>query len=63
MKHDELMKGVKALLSVIELHKPRPSLFDDVECDECTNDEEITLSMAYPCPTIQAIEKELTDGN
>lgn len=59
MKHDELMKNIKALLAVIELHKPESSLFDDMECAECTNDEEITLSVAYPCPTIQAIEKEL----
>jgi hypothetical protein len=59
MKHDELMASIKALLAVIELHKPKPSLFDDMECAECTNDEEIILSIAYPCPTIQAIEKEL----
>lgn len=58
MMHDDLMKGFKALLAVVELHKPRPSKFDDLECSQCTGDEEITLSIAYPCPTIQAIEKE-----
>lgn len=47
-----------AVRAVVELHKPRPSQFDDLECSQCTGDEEITLSIAYPCPTIQAIEKE-----
>lgn len=59
MNHAELMKSLKALLAVVELHKPRLSLFDDLECSECATEEEINLSVAYPCPTIQAIEKEL----
>lgn len=40
--------AVKALRAVVELHKP-----DHV--GECM----CTYGVAYPCPTIQAIEKEL----
>jgi hypothetical protein len=46
----------RALLKVVYLHKPQVSSFDDTECAACSNDE---LSVIYPCPTIQAIEKEL----
>ena len=53
------LKLKNTMLAVVQLHKPRQSLFNDLECNECTGDEEITLSIAYPCPTIQAIEKEL----
>jgi hypothetical protein len=61
MKHEELMKGLKALLAVIELHKPKGNFADtyiDGEpnnpyCPECIDPD------VYPCPTIQAIEKEL----
>lgn len=68
MTHDELLKKVLAsektslewaLKAVIELHKSRPSLFDDLECEECTGNEEINESIAYPCQTIEAIKKEL----
>lgn len=45
-----------ALRTIVELHKPQPSAFDDTECAECSSEE---LSVIYPCPTIQAIEKEL----
>ena len=43
---------VLALRAAVELHKPSGGWF----CDACAkpNDEVI-----YPCPTIQAIEKEL----
>jgi hypothetical protein len=58
MKHAELMKGVKALLSVIELHQPKSSEYFPVDvCVACSPD--IDLGVAYPCRTIQAIEKEL----
>ena len=65
MSHDELLADIneaiqyeedkqvwKALRAVVELHKPSGGWF----CDACAkpNDEVI-----YPCPTIQAIEKEL----
>lgn len=64
MKHKELMKGLKALLAVIELHKPVTKWtgeydYNDAEvwaeqCDDCSFTQE------YPCPTIEAIEQELT---
>jgi hypothetical protein len=55
----------KALRAVVELHKPRegvwwisnPSLLACSVCEEWTySDPEPAV---YPCPTIQAIEKEL----
>lgn len=49
-------KMLKALRSVVELHKPTGWFEDtgyaDQECVYCDNG-------SYPCPTIQAIEKEL----
>ena len=49
----------KALLRVAELHKPEPNYWeeDDLVCRECGNPD---TQVIYPCPTIQAIEKELT---
>ena len=65
MTHDELLaelsstnrwyggsKDNSALRAVVELHKPE---LDGLICKECTASE----SEWYPCPTIQAIEKEL----
>ena len=49
----------KALRAVLELHKPIEDEWfntDEMICEECTR-EEYTIS--FPCPTIQAIEKEL----
>jgi hypothetical protein len=68
MNHDELIfeinhdienanglsePGLKALLAVVKLHNPirTPDGCGD-QCSECKTD--------YPCPTIQAIEKELS---
>ena len=61
MTHDELLAKInydiegnpydeymQALRAVVELHKP-----DSNYCDACE------WQHAYPCPTIQAIEKEL----
>jgi len=49
-------KGQSALRAVVELHKPTGWFEDtgyaDQECVHCDNG-------SYPCPTIQAIEKEL----
>lgn len=46
---------IKALRSVVELHKPMEG-WDKLEvCNECSDDQYVWL----PCPTIQAIEKEL----
>ena len=66
MTHDELThklicfaemsdigKQQRALLAVVELHKPRKFKAGNW-CVGCNADYE------YPCPTIQAIEKELS---
>jgi len=45
--------GAKALRAVVELHKPYPTKKFGIICKECE------ISTDYPCPTIQAIEKEL----
>ena len=62
MTHDELLAklddygfGVpplNALRAVVELHKPEHSI-TGYRCTHCI------LEVTYPCPTIQAIEKEL----
>ena len=50
--------SAKALRAVVELHKPYDNSGDidgsDLRCSECGQGFEY-----YPCPTIQAIEKEL----
>jgi hypothetical protein len=65
MTHDDLSKkiegiwhdsfkapGYKALRTVVELHKPfEIDREGNYNCQEC--------EWEYPCPTIQAIEKEL----
>jgi hypothetical protein len=51
----ETSKIVLALLAVIQLHKPT----DDELCEGCRVKEDDWYSLYYPCPTIQAIEKEL----
>ena len=63
MTHDELLakfknlkpesKGWNALRAVVELHRPRT---DEKVCIHCSR---TVFWMPYPCPTIQAIEKEL----
>ena len=47
----ELLEPVKALSVVAELHKPVIHALPDETCLACQD--------LYPCPTIQAIEKEL----
>ena len=51
-------KVMKALRAVVELHKPEPDYWNagGVFCRQCGSDD---IETAYPCPTIQAIEKEL----
>ena len=70
MTHDELLaicdnysfkdfaEPVKALRAVVELHKPDSNRMPF--CQECRGvwQGEIDVVL-YPCPTIQAIEKEL----
>ena len=54
-------QGYKALRAVVELHKPKGNFADTYVngepnspyCPECIDPD------VYPCPTIQAIEKEL----
>ena len=62
MTHDELLAKIEAsddnlnfyaLRAVVELHKPW-----NFGCSHCINIE--GGYMSYPCPTIQAIEKELS---
>ena len=47
---------LNALPAVVELHKPN-SMGDCNACEQWTN--EGPYQIAYPCPTIQAIKKEL----
>jgi hypothetical protein len=63
MTHEELLEKINdqeyaydtlgnALYAVVELHKPTTHKdYTDIWCDTC--------EFNYPCPTIQAIEKEL----
>ena len=67
MTHDELLAEINfndpyysrhlmsALRAVVELHKPTPLDERGDVCLTCCPD----LLTLYPCPTIQAIEKEL----
>ena len=71
MTHDELLTKINydiegnpydeymsALRAVVELHKPMSDRMPD--CAECvTIHQGETDVVFYPCPTIQAIEKEL----
>ena len=69
MTHDELLANINnltvvdgifmkdALRAVVELHKPITS-GNETLCAGCPGGYGIDDS--YPCPTIQAIEKELT---
>lgn len=75
MTHEELLAIVdtnkfgyydtfaNALRAVVELHKPITiELCDDLDCCGCGDPDFICndcQSNEYPCPTIQAIEKEL----
>lgn len=67
MEHDELVAEISlasrgeyaslavALIAVVALHKPDESK----ACVECSGDD---YGQMYPCDTIQAIEKELSNG-
>lgn len=56
-RKDDGCRGVGALLAVVELHKPMiwKNLGNDTDGYMC----EVCEGNSYPCPTIQAIEKEL----
>lgn len=55
-----------SLRAVVELHKPSNKGFDWMPknlCDVCLEEGqeyEPALDVDYPCPTIQAVEKELS---
>ena len=53
----ELKKGTNALRLVVELHKPIQD--KKLWCEGCRVEDDDWYSIEYPCPTIQAIEKEL----
>ena len=60
-----MIKFMQALRAVVELHKPTEA-WGDTHCGFCFNLawepsglEMMDKHFAYPCPTIQAIEKEL----
>jgi hypothetical protein len=75
MTHDKLLEIIDflplegmhrsfqtALRAVVELHKPEIRYSDIVLCSVCYTEGqpyEIADSVNYPCPTIQAIKKEL----
>lgn len=62
LKHDDLFEklltNTKALRAVVKLHRPEEVrlLSGEVQDTYCFECEGLTN---YPCPTIQAIEKEL----
>ena len=75
MTHDELLDTIErhqneyspqatdvtawdALRAVVELHKP----WRNGACAGCATDYANANIWTYPCPTIQAIEKELSNG-
>jgi len=56
----DIQSAFSALRAVVELHKPN----ENNQCPECEYYyiDEIKYC-DYPCPTIQAIEKELQNGS
>ena len=63
MTHEELLARIddqefaydnlaRSLMAVVELHKPEEQ--EHKQYEKCWN-----CNLLYPCPTIQAIEKEL----
>jgi len=58
---DKLYKALLSLRAVVELHKPKvkPGTPNDLLCEECARQCTGNGHIFYPCPTIQAIEKEL----
>lgn len=59
LESDYDYKLINALRAVVNLHKPSDPIWSDgfVVCEICNY--EYHRSEPYPCPTIQAIEKEL----
>lgn len=62
VEHPYVQPWKNALFAVVELHKPVIVLTDVPVCSHCESDNLTDPDGAvrsYPCPTIQAIEKEL----
>ena len=70
MTHDEIIAKVndkdlywfhhrKAVLAVVELHKPDKEGLCAMNCVDVDDDGCGWTHVTYPCPTIQAIEREL----
>jgi hypothetical protein len=78
MTHEELLAKInemndscsvvyimaKALIALVEMHKPFNSDTDEPRCSRCIdatteNGQPEFISSPYPCETIQAVEKEL----
>mgnify|MGYP003346061295 CR=1 FL=1 len=71
MTHDELLakidkvpripwaQYIAALRAVVELHKPRASVAPEYPKGFTVGKDCSMCDMNYPCPTIQAIEREL----
>lgn len=64
MTHDELLASIdnkasywhrNPLRAVVKLHKPRGA--EPMWCGECASFD--NMPAPYPCPTIEAIEREL----
>lgn len=49
---------INALRAMVKLHKPKPvwGSMEDAECEECSWRKH---RCQYPCPTIEAVEREL----
>lgn len=62
MTHDELLTKVRSKAELKEVGSHRPTIDDrygdTLFCSGCS-DLNIHKHVLYPCPTIQAIEKEL----
>lgn len=63
LKHEhlfeKLLANTKALRAVVELHKPDREGLCAMNCVVVDDDGYAWTQEAYPCPTIEAIEKEL----
>ena len=54
-----LIENTNALRAVVELHKPDKEGLCAMNCVEVDDDGYAWTQVAYPCLTIQTIEKEL----
>lgn len=58
-QHQRVNAPWLALRALVELHKPKTWQGIEMVCEGCGTDIEQNYNSGYPCPTIQAIEKEL----